>query len=160
MNAQLTAQEITLIELALNYNTREDQLEDNYSNLGMTEVMLQLNCSLKKAVEFIDGSSLFDGEDAESCRGRCAEFPKHAIVYISDDAINAYFDIKDAENAIINTIILDGEIYTTDATDEVVTVAITTVKSHSKNQTVMTIINMIKVLGYNIDKKEATNFTL
>lgn len=97
MNATLTATEMTLIKMALNYPTREDQLSDNYSNLGLVEASKEIGISITDTIKTLNNSNFFSVEDRDDVKGRCANYPTHAIVYITEEAVNAYFDYMDAK---------------------------------------------------------------
>jgi len=92
----LTATEITLIEMALNYKTREDQLSDNYSNLGLVEASKEIGISLTDTIKTLNSTEFFSVEDRGDVKGRGANYPTHAIVYITETAVNAYFDHLDS----------------------------------------------------------------
>jgi len=106
MNTPLTTTEISLIKSALNYNTREAQLGDNYSNLGLEEASKILGVSISDTIKTLNGSNYFWVEDRDEVKGRGGIYPKHAIVNLNDEAVNAYFDHLEAEE--IKSLTADG----------------------------------------------------
>jgi len=90
--ANLTVNEIKALKACLNYESREDQLADNYSN-GCMEVF-------KEALSWTDRqvsglvSSLVQKELIQLDRG-CPE-----IFWITEEGVNAVFDVIESEASI------------------------------------------------------------
>ena len=145
----LSTNEIKLIETALNDNTREGQLDDNYSNLGLEDVQKVLECTLEEAVSFCDGSPWFSAEDEEDCKGRTANFPQHAIVDLTEEAINAYFDMKEAQ---LDTVLIGGKLFATTAKEETISMAINLVNLNAVDDEdkLDRVESVIRSLGYTI----------
>ena len=98
----LSLSEIKLIEASLNYGDRDSQLSDNYSNLCISEASRILGVTMSRAVTTLSNSKLFSVDDKdEVVRGRCQSYPRDAVVWLSRDAVNAYFDLVDAQKAAL-----------------------------------------------------------
>ena len=91
MTTTLTANEITALKVCLNYDNREDQLSDNFSNGGHTEFKQALGWNNKQVSALIgslEGKGLGDGDDNDG---------NGHIFWLSDLGVNTIFDIIDAE---------------------------------------------------------------
>ena len=93
MTITLTANEITALKVCLNYDNREDQLSDNFSNGGHTEFKQALGWNNKQVSALIgslESKGLGDGDDNDG---------NGHIFWLSALGVNTIFDIIDAEQA-------------------------------------------------------------
>lgn len=86
----LTSNEIAALKTCLNYNTRDEQLDDNYSCGGIIEFAAELKWTKAQAKGLASsltqkGMGYMDEEDD--------------IFWLTEDGVNAIFDIIDEENA-------------------------------------------------------------
>lgn len=86
---KLTTAEATALKTCLNYDDRQTQLEDNYSNGGMNELMQALNWNQHQVAALTGslekkGYGVWDEEGAD-------------IFWILEDGIHAIFDHMEAE---------------------------------------------------------------
>ncbi len=90
MKLTLTENEIKAIKLTLNYNDRESQLSDNFSNAGMDEMMEEFNWT-RHQVAALMGSlekkrlGFYDSEDG--------------LFWLTEKGVVTIFNIIDAEQA-------------------------------------------------------------
>lgn len=91
----LTVNEIKALKACLNYESREDQLADNYSN-GCMEVFKEALSWTDKQVSGLV-SSLVQKELIQLDRG-CPE-----IFWITEEGVNAVFDVIESEASISNS---------------------------------------------------------
>ncbi len=88
---KLTANEIDALEVCLNYDTREGQLSDNYSNAGAAEIAAACGISKRAAGGVITslqkkGLGMMDDEGDD-------------IFWLSEKGVNTIFDyIEEARN--------------------------------------------------------------
>lgn len=86
---KLTANEVKGMNATLNYDNRESQLSDNYSNAGMEELMSELQWSKRQVVGLIGsltkkGLVSYDKEDD--------------ILWLTEKGVNAIFDEIEKES--------------------------------------------------------------
>lgn len=85
----MTDNEIEVIEMSLNYADREGQLSDNYSNFDADTFARVMNTS-RQAIGGIVSSLIQKGYMYDDGDG------PHSMIWITDDGVNAIFDIIDA----------------------------------------------------------------
>ena len=81
----LTENEMKAVKVCLNYNNRDAQLNDNYSNGGVEEFKLELGWNDQQIGGLI--SSM-----AEKGIGYMDNKYANAIFWLTEDGVNAYFD--------------------------------------------------------------------
>lgn len=87
----LTPNEILALKTCLNYDTRADQLGDNYSNGGHREFKVALGWNDKQVAALIrslEQKGMGDGDDNEG---------NGHVFWLSEKGVNAIFDIIEAE---------------------------------------------------------------
>lgn len=153
---------IELIEMALNSEDREGQLGDNYSNLGLSDAMEVLGMDWKDAKNWLEGNGFYLCDPSDVSGRGYKKYSEGAIAWLEEDTINAYFDMKEAEGDDTQNIVFNNEVYRTDASADIINLAINTVKIHAKDSgfPLTKAVNMIKVLGYTMEKVEAPAFTI
>jgi hypothetical protein len=108
---ELTQAELTALQTCLNYNDRESQLEDNFSNGGPTEFMEALGWNAQQVGGLIaslvsKGLGGLDDRSDECLRddnGRlypAGKVPAELhIFWLSEKGVNAVFDAIEKSNA-------------------------------------------------------------
>lgn len=89
----LTKNEIIALRTCLNYDDREAQLSDNFSNGGHKEFKKALGWDDKQVSALIgslEAKGMGDGDDNEG---------NGHIFWLSEKGVNAIFDVIDSENA-------------------------------------------------------------
>lgn len=86
--SELTNNEIKVLELSLNYDDREGQLGDNYSNFDVEAAKSELNFNAQQVGGVVSslvtkGLMFVDDEDSK-------------MVWHTDEGVNAIFDIIEA----------------------------------------------------------------
>ncbi len=86
---KLTKNEVEALKICLNYETREAQLEDNYSNGGAQEF----------AVELFDGNMKAAGGLITSLqeKGMGVMDEEDDIFWLSEEGVNTIFDILEGK---------------------------------------------------------------
>ena len=87
-NVTLTANEIVALKACLNYDNRESQLSDNYSNAGAAEFRAELKWNKNQVAALIGsledkGMGSMDGDDD--------------IFWLSELGVNTIFDLIETE---------------------------------------------------------------
>lgn len=90
-----TENELTCLKLCLNYDTREAQLSDNYSNGGAAEFREALGWNEKQVAALIGSMEAkgYGSMDDEGVNGQSAD-----IFWLHEDAVNMVFDMIEAED--------------------------------------------------------------
>jgi len=92
-NINLTDNEIRFLEICLNYDNRENQLSDNFSNGGVREIMAEFGWNAQQAGGLI--SSLeqkgMGYMDMDGVNGEPAD-----IFWLTEKGVNTIFDIIEA----------------------------------------------------------------
>ena len=89
----LTANEITALKVCLNYDSREEQLSDNYSNGGQNEFKAALGWNDKQVSALIgslEAKGMGYSDDNDDGNGE-------NIFWLSELGVNTIFDIIEAE---------------------------------------------------------------
>ena len=90
----LTANEYAALEVCLNYDTREDQLSDNYSNGGhaeFKEVLKWNNKQVSALIGSLEKKGMGYGDDNDG---------NGHIFWLSEKAVNLVFDIKEGKATV------------------------------------------------------------
>jgi hypothetical protein len=87
-NPTLTEAEVTCLKACLNYDTREAQLSDNYSNGDPDEFQAQLDWNMHQV-----------GGVMTSLKEKNMGFydPEDDIFWLTEDGVNTIFDLIEAE---------------------------------------------------------------
>ena len=85
----LTQNEITALKICLNYDSREVQLDDNYSNGNADEFAKALGWDKQQV------GGLITSLEQKGLAFKCPD--GYDIVWLTDDGVNAIFDVIDAE---------------------------------------------------------------
>jgi hypothetical protein len=92
----LSATDLSLLANAVTYGDRDRQLSDNYSNLDVQCASKILELTYAETVKVLNASPLFSVEHRDYTKNRGGLFPRGAIVWITTEGVNAWFDHKEA----------------------------------------------------------------
>jgi|AntDeeMinimDraft_5_1070356.scaffolds.fasta_scaffold13236_1 DNA-binding MarR family transcriptional regulator len=88
-NITLTDNEVRAMSLTLNYDDRESQLSDNFSNAGVEELADHFNWNKHQVAGLIGslqkkGVAFYDEEDID-------------LLWLTEEGVNTLFDLIEAE---------------------------------------------------------------
>lgn len=100
---QLTANEIKAMKMCLNYEHRESQLADNHSNACPADIGIAMGWDFRQLGGLLSSLTqkemiMIDDRSGDADKSLQAN-PHMHIVYLTDEGVNAIFDIMEGEVA-------------------------------------------------------------